>query len=340
MEMCRAVFASVLAGCCIVMVPHAVAADDMLDEDLGFNSGVGGSKFGEIVEKSLNHRDLDAHFVINNLPVRYGRPSTHQNLEEFEQKFEDALRTARARANSNSRGLVLLLESGASFYQKRNMFYRAFELMMELCAIKEQANPNSADVVIAKIACAKIARSLHKYDEAERYLAEALIVKRRLQTEDAPEVGEIYAELFYLYTDTGKGVKAALSRREGIRCSGHDTVANDAPFMFGTYSNAWPQILNALDAAATAQDLEAAQKVAEKKALEEMKAQDAAEKAEKEKAEKEKQEREKAEKAKSEQARIDEALEEKVKKAKEEARKRREKMEREGSGNGTAGGAP
>lgn len=317
----------------------AHAADEQLDEDLGFNSGVGGSRFGEIAEKTLNHRDVDATFIINNLPVMYGRPSTRQNLESFEQKFEAALLAARSKANSNSRGLTLLLESGACFYQKRNMFYRAFDLMLELCSLKEQANPASSDVVVAKIACAKMARSLHKYDEAERFLAEALIVKRRLNNDDAPDVGEIYAELYYLYMDTGKGLKAALSRRESIRCGGHDTVAIDSPYMFGTYSNAWPQILNGLDAASTAQDLEAAQKLAETKALEEMKAQDAAEKAEKEKADKEKQEREKAEKAKQEQARIDEQLEEKVKKAKEESR-RRQKMEREGSGNGTAGGAP
>lgn len=84
---------------------------------------------------------MDEHFIIDDLPVMYGRPSTHQNLESFEQRFEAAMLTARSRANSNSHGLILLLESGACFYQKRNMFYRAFELMLEVARSMSRRTP-------------------------------------------------------------------------------------------------------------------------------------------------------------------------------------------------------
>ncbi|MBY0549264.1 MAG: hypothetical protein K2W95_18460 [Candidatus Obscuribacterales bacterium] len=77
MSIRRRYFVTLVSMCCwfrVVAAPGVRAVDDLLDEDLGFNSGVGGSKFGEIATKTLNHRDVDANFVINNLPVMYGRP--------------------------------------------------------------------------------------------------------------------------------------------------------------------------------------------------------------------------------------------------------------------------
>ncbi|MBY0549270.1 MAG: hypothetical protein K2W95_18490 [Candidatus Obscuribacterales bacterium] len=344
MSIRRRYFVTLISMCCwlsVVALPGARAADDLLDEDLGFDSGVGGSRFGDILNQTLSHKDLDAHFIINNLPVKYGRPSTRENLERFKMKLESALSIARMKGPAQQRGLILLLESGICFYQKQNMNTDAFNLMRELIEIKERNNRDSTDIVIAKISFAKIARTLHQYEDAERALAEALIVQRRIQSADAPEVGEIYAELFFLYTDMGKGLKAALSRKESIRCSGHDVVAMNKPWMFGFESNSWPPIINALDAAATAQDLEAALKNADDEAKEALKQEILKEKAEKEQASKEKQEKTKAdqEKDKQDRARIDEDEKQKAKEAQEAAeRARKDKIKKDSSGGSGTGG--
>jgi hypothetical protein len=78
---------------------------DLQEEDLGFNTTIGGSKLGEIADITFIHREQDARFVINNLPVWYREPSTSVNLTAFGEQLVDLETTvapmsdALARAN-------------------------------------------------------------------------------------------------------------------------------------------------------------------------------------------------------------------------------------------------
>ena len=281
-----------LATLSLLLFAIEAKGDDLTHEDLGFNTNYKNSKLGDIADRAYSHRDWDARFVINNLPISYKQPSTKEDLPEFERRLKQALIAARQKPDSSAKGLSLLLEGGASFFQKQNEFREAFTLMDELVQLQKRISPASEELAKAELICARAARAMHKYSAAEQYLADALAIYKQL--DNTEQIAETKAELFYLYMDEGRQSKALLARKDGICTSGHDAVAEDGSHVHGVRHNAWPLITTTLDSVATGQDLENKEKEADKAAKEQLYKE--LEKEKQQTAEKEKQEKEKRDK--------------------------------------------
>ena len=252
----------------VISCAQPASCEDESDEDLGFNTNSGSKKLGSIAGKAFHHREWDASFICNNLPVSYCRASTGTDLNAFQTRFEKALKIAEQKKD-NRKGYVLLLESGASFYQKRNEHFLSYDLLRRLVAFQNEIAPMSEDLAEAQIACARAARLVRKFPEAESCLNSALAYYRN-SNGLSPRLPEINAELFWLYTDMGKVSKvAALVRSFSIakENGGHDPSRENQASITGISFNAWPEIISCLDSVSTAQTLQDVRQEAEKVAL-------------------------------------------------------------------------